>query len=191
VFRDDFSNRTAGWEGDGAQATGSGYVGGAYRISAPARAAGGGAGSRPTKAARVDRYAPPRIRIEVEGRRLPTSDQGMSYGILCRIKGEDAYALTISDGYASIEKYGRYKLLKEAQPQVDPSSRNQLRAVCAGGEGRQPVHLELWVNGRKVVETTDRSSPLAAGAVGLIVGTYQTTRASLAEFDDFVVEQVA
>jgi TIR domain len=191
VFRDDFTNRTAGWEGDGAQAKGSGYVGGAYRISAPPTAGGGGAGSRPTKAGRVDPYAPPRIRVEVEGRRLPTSDPSMSYGILCRIKGEDAYALTISDGYASIEKYGRYKLLKEAQPQVNPSSRNKLRAVCAGGEGRQPVHLELWVNGRKVVETTDRDAPLETGAVGLVVGTYQTTRASLAEFDNFVVEQVA
>jgi hypothetical protein len=191
VFRDDFSNRTAGWEGDGAQAKGSGYVGGAYRISAPATAGGGGAGSRPTKAGRVDPYAPPRIRIEVEGRRLPTSDRGMNYGILCRIKGDDAYALTISDGYASIEKYGRYKMLKETQPQVNPSSRNKLRAVCAGGEGRQPVRLELWVNGRKVVEATDRDSPLATGAVGLVVGTYQTTRASLAEFDNFVVEQVA
>jgi hypothetical protein len=191
VFQDDFSNQTAGWEGDGAQVKGSGYVGSVYRISAPARAGGGGAGSRPTKAGRVDPYAPARIRIEVEGRRLPTSDRSMSYGILCRIKGEDAYALTISDGYASIEKYGRYKLLKEAQPQVNPNSRNKLRAVCAGGEGRQPVHLELWVNGRKVIEATDRNSPLATGAVGLIVGTYQTTRASLAEFDKFVVEQVA
>jgi hypothetical protein len=191
LFRDDFSNRTAGWEGDGAQAKGSGYVGGAYRISAPARAAGDGAGSVPTKADGVNPSAPPRIRIEVKGRRLPTSDQSMSYGILCRIKGADAYALTVSDGYASIEKYGRYKLLKEAQPQVNPTSPNQLRAVCTGGEGRQPVHLELWVNGRKVVETTDRNSPLATGAVGLVVGTYQTTRASLAEFDNFVVEEVA
>jgi TIR domain len=191
VFRDDFADRTGGWEGDGAQAKGSGYVGGAYRISAPAKAEGGGAGSVPTKAGDVYPYAPPRIRIQVEGRRLPASDQGMSYGILCRIKGEDAYALTISDGYASIEKYGRYKLLKETQPQVNPSSRNKLRAVCAGGEGRQPVHLELWVNGRKIIEATDRNAPLATGAVGLIVGTYQTTRASLAEFDDFVVEQVA
>jgi hypothetical protein len=191
VFQDDFSNQASGWEGDGAQVKGSGYIGNAYRISAPATAGGGGAGSRPTKAGRVEPYAPPRVRIEVEGRRLPTSDQGMNYGILCRIKGEDAYALTVSDGYASIEKYGRYKLLKEAQPQVNPNSRNKLRAVCVGGEGRQPVHLELWVNGRKVIETTDRSSPLATGAVGLIVGTYQTTRASLAEFDNFVVEQVA
>jgi hypothetical protein len=192
VFQDNFADRTAGWEGDGAQAKGSGYAGGAYRISAPPKLEGSGAGSVPVKASRVYPSAPPRIRIAVQGRRLPASDQGMGLGVLCRINGADAYVLTISDSYASIEKWGRYKLLKEAHPpQVDPSSRNKLQAVCTGGSGRQPVHLELWVNGRKVVEATDRSAPLPPGFVGLVVTTYQTTRASLAEFDDFVVEQVA
>jgi hypothetical protein len=191
VFRDDFSSRAAGWEGDGAVAKGAGYTNGAYRVSAPPKLEGDGAGSVPMKASRVYPSAPPRIRIQVEGRRLPASDQGMGYGILCRINGADAYVLTISDGYASIEKWGRYKLLKEAHPQVDPSSPNELQAVCTGGSGRQAVHLELWVNGRKVVETTDRNAPLPPGFVGLVVTTYQTTRASLAQFDNFVVEQVA
>jgi hypothetical protein len=142
------------------------------------------------KASRVWPSAPPRIRIAVQGRRLPASDQGMGYGILCRINGADAYVLTISDGYASIEKWGRYKLLKEANPQVDSNSTNELQAVCTGGEGRQAVHLELWVNGEKVIETTDRTTPLPTGGVGLVVTTYQTTRPSLAEFDNFAVEQV-
>jgi hypothetical protein len=113
----------------------------------------------------------------------------MGYGILCRINGADAYVLTISDEYASIEKWGRYKLLKETHPpQVDPNSPNDMQAVCTGGSGSQAVHLELWVNGRKVVETTDRDAPLPTGGVGLVVTTYRTTRASLAEFDDFVVQ---
>jgi hypothetical protein len=188
IFRDKFSSRAAGWEGDGAVARGAGYTGGAYRISAPPSAAGG-AGSVPTKARRVYPSAPPRIRIAVEGRRLPGSDQSMKYGILCRINGDKAYVLTISDSYAAIEKWGPYKLLKEASPQVDPSSTNELQAVCTGGRGRQPVHLELWVNGEKVVETTDRDAPLPTGFVGLVVATYQTTRASLAEFDNFVVQE--
>ena len=188
VFRDNFSSRAAGWEGDGAVASGAGYTGGAYRISAPPSAAGG-AGSVPTTASRVYPSAPPRIRIAVEGRRLPESDQSMKYGILCRINGDKAYLLTISDSYAAIEKWGPYELLKEANPQVDPSSTNELQAVCTGGRGRQPVHLELWVNGEKVVETTDRDAPLPTGFVGLVVATYQTTRASLAEFDNFVVQE--
>jgi hypothetical protein len=74
---------------------------------------------------------------------------------------------------------------------VDASSTNELQAVCTGGSGRQPVHLELWVNGRKVAEATDRNAPLPPGGVGLAVATYKTTRNSLAEFDNFVVGQVA
>jgi hypothetical protein len=190
VFRDDFSGRAAGWEGDGAEAKGAGYTGGAYRISAPPATEGSGAGSVPTKASRVYPSAPSRIRIAVQGRRLPASDQSMGYGILCRINGDDAYVLTISDEYASIEKWGRYKLLKETHPpQVNPTSPNDMQAVCTGGSGSQAVHLELWVNGRKVVETTDRDAPLPTGGVGLVVTTYRTTRASLAEFDNFVVRR--
>jgi hypothetical protein len=74
---------------------------------------------------------------------------------------------------------------------VDLYSTNELQAVCTGnGEGHE-VDLELWVNGEKVVAATDTDTPLTSGGVGLAVTTYQTTRASVAEFDDFVVEQLA
>jgi TIR domain len=191
LFRDDFSSGAAGWEGDGAAAEGGGYSDGAYRVSAPPVLEGSGEKSVPTKASRVWPSAPPRIRIAVQGHRLPDSDQGMGYGILCRINGANAYVLTISNDYASIEKWGRYKLLRETQTQVNPNSANELQAVCTGGTGREPVHLELWVNGEKVLETTDTDTPLPTGGVGLAVTTYQTTRTSVAEFDNFLVEQVA
>jgi hypothetical protein len=191
LFRDDFTSRAAGWEGDGAVAEGTGYAGGAYRVSAPPVLEGSGEKSVPRKASRVWPSAPPRIRIAVEGHRLPESDQGMGYGILCRISGANAYVLTISDEYASIEKWGRYKLLTETQTQVDPNSINQLQAVCIGGTGGEAVHLELWVNGEKVLETTDMDTPVPTGGVGLAVTTYQTSRASVAEFDNFVVQQVS
>jgi hypothetical protein len=191
VFGDKFSSRAAGWEGDGAVAEGTGYTDGAYRISAPQVGGGGGAGSAPMKASRVWPCAPPRIRIAVEGRMLPESDQSMSYGILCRINGDAAYVLTMDDGYAKIEKWGNYKMLNDAEPQVDPHSTNKLQAVCTGGQGREAVHLELWVNGEKVVEATDTDTPLPPGGVGLAVTTYKTKRASVAEFDNFVVEQLA
>jgi hypothetical protein len=187
VFRDSFSSRAGGWKGD----EGAAYADGAYRISAPPSPGGGGAGSLATKSSRVYPSAPPRIRISVQARRLPASDRSMGFGILCRGTGEDAYVLMISDDYAKIEQWGSsYKLLKEASARVDPDARNELRAVCSGGSGRQPVRLELWVNGRKVVATTDREDPIAPAAVGLAVGTDKTTRPSVAEFDDFVVEQV-
>jgi TIR domain len=189
VFQDKFSNRNGGWEGDGVQ--GSGYVGGAYRIVAPP-VAESGAGSVPTKADGVNPAAPPSIRITVHGRRLPGSDRSMQYGIFCRSNGSTSYLFSVGDDYVAIEKWGSgYRKLKDASQQLDASSTNELQAVCTGGSGRQPVHLELRVNGQKVAEATDRNAPLPPGAVGLAVATYKPTRASLAEFDDFVVEQLA
>jgi hypothetical protein len=187
VFRDDFSSRAAGWENDGSKPV-SGYTDGVYRISAPPSVAGGGARAVPMRAGPVYPSAPPNIRIEVDGRRLPTSDQSMEYGILCRVHGEEAYSFAISDNYAKIAKIdAKYSRLKAAQIQVDPNKANQVKAVCTGVQGQRAVHLELWVNGRKAVETTDANNPLPAGTVGLIVGTDNTKRASVAEFDNFVV----
>jgi hypothetical protein len=191
LLRDDFSSRAAGWAGDGAAAEGSGYVGGAYRISAPPAPKGSGAGSVPKKASRVWPSAPPSIRIAVEGRKLAESDQSMGYGILCRVSGNDAYVLTVNNGYATIEKWGKYAELRKAETQVDLYSTNELQAVCTGDDGGQAVRLELWVNGEKVVAATDTDSPLPPGGVGLVVTTYQTTRSSVAEFDNFVVAHVA
>lgn len=189
IFQDDFSSQASEW---GPYDPGTGrYTNGAYRISAPPSAAGGGAGASPGKASGVYPAAPPNIRIEVQGRRLPASDQSMKYGIACRIHGDNAYVLTISDNYASIEKFGTYKLLKEnAQFQVDANSTNRLQAMCASVKGKQAVHLELWVNGRKAVETTDTDNPLPTGTVGLVVGTDQTKRVSVAEFDNFTVSRL-
>jgi TIR domain-containing protein len=189
IFQDDFSSQASEW---GPYDPGTGrYTNGAYLISAPPSAGGGGEGASPGKASGVYPSAPPNIRIEVQGRRLPASDQSMEYGIACRIHGDNAYVLTISDNYASIEKYGRYKLLKEnAQFQVNANSTNRLQAMCASVKGKQAVHLELWVNGRKAVETTDTDNPLPTGTVGLVVGTDQTKRVSVAEFDNFTVSRL-
>jgi TIR domain len=190
VFREDFSSQASEWGPYDAPETGR-YVNGAYRVSAPPSPAGG-EGASPGNASGVYPSAPSNIRIEVQGRRLAASDQSMEYGVGCRIDGDNAYVFTISDNYAKIAKYGanKYKALKEAQIQVDPASTNRLRAVCTTVKGQQAAHLELWVNGRKAVETTDRDNPLSAGTVGLLVGTYRTKRMSVAEFDDFVVTQI-
>jgi len=195
IFRDSFSNQAAGWKGFAAAAEGTGYTGGAYRISAAPVADGSEAGSAPTKASRVWPSAPPRIRIAVEGRMLPESDQEMTYGIFCRANsnGDAAYILTTSKGYAKIEKFDgdAYENLAQAEPQVVTTSTNKLQAMCTGGQGVEAVHLELWVNGEKVVEADDTDAPLPPGGAGLAVATGKTTRASEAEFDNFVVKQLA
>jgi hypothetical protein len=62
--------------------------------------------------------------------------------------------------------------------------------VCTSVEGQQAVHLELWVNGQKAAEATDRDRPIRTGHVGLIVETEETKRPSVAEFDNFTVTQI-
>ena len=101
--------------------------------------------------------APSDIRIEVQARRLPASDQNMNYGIVCRLHGDNAYVLTISDDYASIERYGAYKLLKEAKILVNANSENRLQAIVqVSREGRQsafssglmarrPPRQSMWI----------------------------------------------
>jgi TIR domain len=190
IFRDDFSTQEPDWEvydGEGR------YTNDAYRILAPAPG-GSSAGSVPTKRSRVYPVAPPDLRIQVEGRRLPTSDANMYFGMQCRLNGKgDGYILTVSAASARISQYGAtpadYAVLKEAEINIDPTSTNQLQAVCASVEGQQAVHLELWVNGQKAVEATDRDRPLPPGYVGLIVETGGTKRPSMAEFDNFAVIQ--
>jgi hypothetical protein len=188
LFQDDFSSQVSEWE---SHEPGTGrYTNGGYRISAPTSASGG-EGASPGKASGVHPSAPSNILIEVQGRRLPASDQSMQYGVGCRVDGYNAYVFTISDDYASIERYGEYKLLKESVKfHINANSANRLRVMCASVKGKQAVHLELWVNGQKAVETTDTDNPLPTGTVGLFVGTYRTKRASVVEFDNFTVSRL-
>jgi hypothetical protein len=193
IFREDFSTRASGW----VAYTDPGFgrpMNGAYRISAPPPG-GGGAGSLPTKASRVYPVAPPDLRIQVEGRRLPTSDANMFFGMSCRLNDNgDGYIFTVSATLARISQYGAtaadYAVLKNTEINIDPTSTNRLQAVCTSVEGQHAVHLELWVNGQKAAEVTDRDKPLPTGHVGLIVETEETKRPSVAEFDNFTVMQI-
>ena len=54
---------------------------------------------------------------------------------------------------------------------------------------REAVHSSCGSMG-KVLETTDTDTPVPTGGC-LAVTTYQTSRASVAEFDNFVVQQVS
>jgi len=189
IFQDNFSSKASEWLPYQEAWTGR-YANGAYLISAPPSANGDARVSSPRRASSVYPSAPSEIRIEVQARRLPASDQNMIYGIACRINGSNAYVLSISDDYASIERYGTYKLLKEARIAVNANSTNHLQAICASVKGKQAVRLELWVNGKKAAEATDADHPLPTGTVGLVVGIDQTKRVSMAEFDNFTVSRV-
>jgi hypothetical protein len=121
IFQDNFSSKASEWLPYQEAWTGR-YANGAYRISAPPSANGDARVSSPRRASSVYPSAPSDIRIEVQARRLPASDQNMNYGIACRLHGDNAYVLSISDDYASIERYGAYKLLKEAKIPVNANS---------------------------------------------------------------------
>jgi hypothetical protein len=188
IFQDNFSSKAAGWLPYQEAWTGR-YANGTYLISAPPSVSGDARISSPRKASSVYPSAPSNIRIEVQARRLPASDQNMSYGVACRIHGYDAYVFTISNDHASIERYGAYKLLKETKILVNANSTNRLQAMCASVTGERAVRLEFWVNGKKVAEATDADHPLSTGTVGLVVGIDQTKRVSMAEFDNFTVSR--
>jgi len=192
IFKDDFSSGASGWVAYDKPEFGRRKNGG-YRLSYPL--SDGGAGSVPTNASRVYPSAPPDLRIQVKARRLPPSDENLHYGISCRLRDNgDGYILTVSGSSARISKYAEdpkdYKILKNREINIDSSATNQLQAVCKSVEGQQAVHLELWVNGQKAVEATDKDNPLPTGHVGLIVETDQTTRPRVAEFDNFAVTQI-
>jgi hypothetical protein len=189
IFQDNFSSKASGWLPNQEAWTGR-YANGTYRISVPPSAIGEARVSSPRKASSVYPSAPSNIRIGVQARRLPASDQNMGYGIACRIHGYDAYVFTISNDSASIERYGAYKLLKKAKIVVNANSTNRLQAICANVKGERAVRLEFWVNGKKVADITDADHPLPTGTIGLVVGVDQTKRVSMAEFDNFTVSRV-
>ena len=134
--------------------------------------------------------APSDIRIEVQARRLPASDQNMNTASCVVFMVTTPMRLQYLTIMPSIERYGAYKLLKEAKIPVNANSTNHLQAICTSVKGKQAVHLELWVNGKKAAEATDADNPLPTGTVGLIVGIDQTKRVSMAEFDNFTVSRV-
>ena len=174
------------------------YVDGTYHVHAEPRDEGGGEVSSPHQAAAVSPAAPADVRIDVAARRVAGSDRGQSYGIVCRLDGDNFYAFSAGADGVTIEKQVDYApfnfQLASASVSFDPDVTNQLGAECTTSEDGQSVHLVFIVNGSVVAETTDSDRPLPAGAVGVwaaMAPRSQTATQPLtaieAEFDDFVV----
>jgi hypothetical protein len=199
VFSDDFATQANGWQvvSRWTAARGGGENGG-YRISVPPDTNGAAADGLPTKAPAVYKVAPPNVRVEVDGRRAPSSDQHVEYGVLCRVGTKDRYIFDISDDHAKIMRVGGpqagrngYEILSERDITVDASARNRVRAECRNVASPPAVHLALWVNGGDVVDYTDARDPLLSGTVGVFVATTdRATSTGIAEFDNFAVSQL-
>jgi hypothetical protein len=63
---------------------------------------------------------------------------------------------------------------------------DRLRAVAVTSDGGTSVHLELWLNGKKLVDYTDRDHPYTKGYLGLYVESISdATSTAGGEFDNF------
>jgi hypothetical protein len=193
LFRDDFSGQASGWEDAGSKPGGH-YVDDAYRISVTP-AAGDGAANRasfPTKARPVYPSAPSNLRIQVDGRRLPESNDDTGYGIQCRVDGENYYDFTITDNDATIAKSGTGIVREVLDRQIDANAMNRLQASCTNVEveGQRSVYLVFSVDDQVVAEYTDKQNPYLTGTVGLTVWTdpaEHVQQSGVVQFDNFIV----
>jgi hypothetical protein len=85
-----------------------------------------------------------------------------------------------------------YMTLKNAPlGALNVNAKNRLQAVCTSEQGQQAVHLIFSVNGRVVIEATDKTAPFPTGTVGILVATGPDAKTSVeAEFDNFAVSQL-
>ncbi len=181
LFKDDFSDKTSGWdqvrEDDGI----SDYENGAYRIF--------------VKDAQTDIWANPGknfdgdVVVEVDAAKKAGPDDN-DFGVLCRYKDKSNYYFFIigSDGYAAIGKVDHDSQIllnkggKMVQVTIPNAKANKyhIKAACVGS------HLTLWVNGAKLLSAEDTT--FTSGDVGLIAGTFDDGGTDIL-FDNFVVSR--
>jgi len=188
-FREDFSTTANGWT---TVSSAGRYSNGTYQISVRPSDAWGFAA--PTGVPELN-PAPQNITINASARQIAGGDNTF-YGITCREdkSGENGYEFEINDnGSAYIDKAvggTDNTLAQNLSPPVHANGTNQLQAACTSVGGQNAVHLVFWVNGTKVIDTTDRNAPIIGGRVGLYVATAADTGTVEAEFDNFVVTKV-
>jgi hypothetical protein len=194
IFEDDFSSRANGWDDVGPKRDGGHYANGAYRIFTTWKEDHFSDHGFPRDARSVFPSAPSDVHIGVVARPLLGADQDAGYGIACRAnRTQSYYQFAIWREQAVIAKLTPVRpfyVELDSQPAslVDANGRNRLEAVCTTDDA-QDVHLEFWVNGKRVAWATDPDRPLLTGTVGLLVATGGSDVKSIeAEFDDFIVK---
>jgi hypothetical protein len=194
VFRDDFSDPSAGWAvhaATGSVARGR-YADGGYRIVLEPQPRGDGVAALPSRTGSAS--IPSDVVVTVDARRLPASVPGMDLGLLCRVNLDTGtgYYFGVSDGYLSIVKLGPgdayVPLSHRDDAPVDAGAVNHLKASCVQ-DGDQGVRLALTVNDLRPLPARDAGTgPFRGGTAGLFVGTNpRVHKAAVATFDDFVV----
>jgi hypothetical protein len=182
LLTDDFSTNKVGWVDD-AHASAGAYTGsGAYRLSVTGYN-GQNELARPSSAGSgLSGVTPLNLDASVDVFR------GDGNG--------DLYAFLIEDHAVAIQKW----VATGARITGDPApvsvsglhvgASGRLRAVATTIDGGQAVHLELWLNGKKLIDYTDRDHPYTRGYMGLYVESISDSPSTAAaEFDNFTAAQ--
>ena len=198
LVADDFSTNKVGWVDD-AHASAGAYTGsGAYRLSVTGYN-GQNELARPSSAGSgLSGVTPLNLDASVDVRTLSGAAQGYGLGLAFRGDGNgDLYAFLIEDHAVAIQKWvgNGAKITGEPAPvsvsDLHVGSSGRLRAVATTIDGGQAVHLELWLNGKKLVDYTDRDNPYTRGYMGLYVESISDSPSTAAaEFDNFTASQV-
>jgi hypothetical protein len=193
IVTDDFSTKKINWVDDFHQAAGAYTGNSAYRLSVTG-ANGQSELARPASAAHgLSDVTPLNLSLSVDARKVAGAAQGYGYGIAFRADGNgDVYAFVIEDHAVAIQKWvGGGARVADNPASVSTSAvhadaPDRLRAVCVTADGGRAVHLELWLNGKKLVDFTDRDHPYTKGYLGLFVESISdATTTAGAEFDNF------
>ena len=198
LVADDFSTGKIGWTDDYHQAAGA-YTGtGAYRLSVTG-ANGLSELARPASAKHgLSDVTALNLDVAVDVRKLSGAPQGYGYGIALRSDGSgDVYAFLVMDHAVAIQKWvgGGARVTGVPAPvstsALHAGAADRLRAVCQTAADGTSVHLELWLNGTKMVDYTDRNHPYTQGYLGLYVETISdASSTAAADFDNFTAAQI-
>jgi hypothetical protein len=197
LLADDFSTSKAGWTDD-VHATAGAYTGsGAYRLSVTGYN-GQNELARPSSAGSgLSGVTPLNLDVSVDVRTLSGAAQGYGLGLAFRGDGNgNLYAFLIEDHAVAIQKWvgDGARITGDPAPvsvgDLHVGASGRVRAVATTIDGGQAVHLELWLNGKKLVDYTDRDHPYTRGYMGLYVESISDSPSTAAaEFDNFTAAQ--
>ena len=141
---------------------------------------------------------PLNLDVSVDVRTLSGAAQGYGLGLAFRGDGNgNLYAFLIEDHAVAIQKWvgDGARITGDPAPTsvnaLHVGASGRLRAVATTIDGGQAVHLELWLNGKKLVGDTDRDHPYTRGYMGLHVESISDSPSTAAaEFDNFTAAQL-
>jgi TIR domain len=193
ILTDDFSTRGTNWLDDVHQTAGV-YTGtGTYRLTVTG-SDGQNELARPSDAAYgLGNPTALNLSLSVDARKIAGAAQGYGYGIATRADGSgDFYAFVIEDHAVAIQKWvDNGARVSDSPASVATSAlhadaADHLQAVTQTVDGGSAVHLELWLNGKKLIDFTDQDHPYTTGYLGLYAESISdSTSTAEAEFDNF------